>query len=214
MQNTGMKKNVVWIASVLLGALIVTGCGSAKTREDNPTLLAPKLSLTKIESTILVPNAAEPVTATPNTLSSTATRTPSQNKTSEASFIVCENKQEEIASQETPSSQSGLSMELDSLIPPAPPAKVELSDSEGGVVVTWQGTGTDVDKFYNIYQRVAGDKCWVHIGAVPIEGENIGWYELYAILTSKANTHSYAVTTVDIYGNESALSTITTTAGP
>ena len=100
------------------------------------------------------------------------------------------------------------------MIPPAPPAKVELSVSDGGVVVTWQGTGTDVDEFYNIYQRVAGDECWVHVGAVPIEGENIGWYEYYGILTSKANTHSYAVTTVDIYGNESDLSTITNTAGP
>ena len=104
-------------------------------------------------------------------------------------------------------------MELDSLIPPAPPTKVELSISEGGVVITWQGTGTDVDEFYTIYQRVAEDECWIHIGAVPIQGKNTGGYEFYVILTNKANTHSFAVTTVDIYGNESVLSTITKTAG-
>jgi hypothetical protein len=97
-------------------------------------------------------------------------------------------------------------MEMDSMFPPAPPAKVEADHSASGIVLTWGGTGTDVDQFYKIYQNGEGDDCWQLIDIVPIEGDNKGRYEFNVLTTVQTETHIFAITTVDIYGNESDLS--------
>ncbi len=105
-------------------------------------------------------------------------------------------------------------MELDSLIQPAPPANIAVATTQEGVKLTWQGTGTDVDDFYIVYQLAGGDDCWEIISIVPIEGDNSGVYEFHATLSGQALTHSFGISTVDIYGNESSLSRTATVAGP
>ena len=95
---------------------------------------------------------------------------------------------------------------MDSMFPPAPPAKVEVIYSESGVLLTWGGTGTDVDQFYKVYRAKEGDECWQLIGIKPIEGDNKGGYEFDILIIVQTETHIFAITTVDIYGNESDLS--------
>ena len=92
------------------------------------------------------------------------------------------------------------------MIPPSPPAKVEVIYSEAGVLLTWGSTGTDVDQFYKVYRSKKGDECWQLIGIKPIEGDNKGGYEFEATITVQTDSYIYAITTVDIYGNESDLS--------
>jgi hypothetical protein len=92
---------------------------------------------------------------------------------------------------------------MDSMIPPAPPAKVEAAISANTVLITWSGTGTDVDQYYKIYQRKLGDECWQLIGVKKIEGDNKGGYKFEIKAIVLTNEIIYAVTTVDIYGNES-----------
>lgn len=108
----------------------------------------------------------------------------------------------------TPSPQAGISVEVDRLIPPAPPARVEANLRDGSVVVTWQGTGTDVDQFYQVYRREKASECWQLVGMVEVEGENEGEYRFDAPMTEQPENVAYAVTTVDIYGNQSELSTL------
>ena len=92
------------------------------------------------------------------------------------------------------------------MFPPAPPAIVEAVYSASGIVLTWGGTGTDVDQFYKIYQREEGDDCWQFIGIASVEGDNKGGYEFNVAITVQTETQNFAITTVDIYGNESDLS--------
>lgn len=108
----------------------------------------------------------------------------------------------------TPSPEAGISVEVDRLIPPAPPARVEAVVRDGNVLVTWQGTGTDVDQFYQVYLREEESECWQLIGIVEVEGENEGEYSFDAPMTEQPANYTYAVTTVDIYGNQSDLSAL------
>jgi fibronectin type 3 domain-containing protein len=108
----------------------------------------------------------------------------------------------------TPSPEGGISVNVDQLIPPAPPAAVKAESGDEGVLVTWQGTGTDVDQFYQIYRQEQGEECWELIGVVPVEGDNKGRYSFSASPTEQLKEYKYAVTTVDIYGQESDLSQI------
>ncbi len=97
---------------------------------------------------------------------------------------------------------------MDALIPPAPPARVEARQADDGIVVSWQGTGTDVDQFYKVYRKTSGEECWQAIGIQLIEGDNKGGYLFNVPLDERADEYAYAVTTVDIYGNESELSQV------
>lgn len=97
-------------------------------------------------------------------------------------------------------------MEMDSMFPPAPPAKVEAAYSGSRIILIWGGTGTDVDQFYKIYKKEEGDDCWQFIDIVSIEGDNKGAYEFDVLITLQTETYIFAITTVDIYGNESDLS--------
>ncbi len=108
---------------------------------------------------------------------------------------------------ETPiSDQAGISLEADMAIPPAPPAKVEFRTDEGGALVSWQGTGTDVDHFYKIYRQAVTGDCWQLIGVVLVEGDNKGTYQFNAPDHVAGDSHAFAVATVDIYRKESGLS--------
>lgn len=214
MQNILLKKTTVWFTSILLAPVLAAGCSYPLARENNADLAVSTVTQAIIKPTRLAPEPTEPTAAIPTNQPPTTVNTPSQSDTSEAGFRVCESTSEDSTDRETPASQSGLSMELDSLIPPAPPAHVAAIASEKGVVVTWQGTGTDVDQFYNVYQRVEGDECWEHIGAVPIEDDNSGGYEFYARINGETSLYEFAVTTMDIYGSESSLSMSAAAVGP
>jgi hypothetical protein len=91
-------------------------------------------------------------------------------------------------------------------IPPAPPAKVEFRTDEGAVLVSWLGTGTDVDSFYKIYRQEAEGDCLQLIGVVLVEGDNRGTYQFNAPAHVAEDSQAFAVATVDIYGQESGLS--------
>jgi fibronectin type 3 domain-containing protein len=108
----------------------------------------------------------------------------------------------------TPSPEGGISVNVDQLIPPAPPAMVRTELGDEGLLVTWQGTGTDVGQFYQVYRQEQGQDCWELIGVVPVEGENQDRYSFNAPPTEQSKEYKYAVTTVDIYGHESNLSQI------
>lgn len=123
-------------------------------------------------------------------------------------FPVCDQEAQALALGATPSPAAGISVEVDRLIPPAPPARVEAVLQDGEAVVSWQGTGTDVDQFYQVYRREQDAECWQLIGFVEVQGENEGEYSFAAPVTAQEQDPSYAVTTVDIYGNESDLSAL------
>ena len=213
MQNIIHKKATVWFALILLALVLAAGCSYPVASENNADLAASTLTQAIIEPTRLAPDPTEPTAAIPTNQPPKTVNTPSQSDTSKADFRVCKSASEALTDRETPAPHSGLSMELDSLIPPAPPAHVTAIASDKGVAVTWQGTGTDVDQFYNVYQRVEGDECWEHIGAVPIVDDNSGGYEFYARINDETSLYLFAVTTVDIYGSESSLSMSTAAAG-
>jgi hypothetical protein len=142
----------------------------------------------------------------PTATSIPATQTPITINVQDIGGQFCENGPQGGSSPATPSPQAGISIEMDSMFPPAPPAIVEAVYSASGIVLTWGGTGTDVDQFYKIYQREEGDDCWQLIGIVSIEGDNKGGYVFNVVNTDQTETQIFAITTVDIYGNESDFS--------
>ena len=52
----------------------------------------------------------------------------------------------------TPTPQ-GISQEMDALIPPIPPAQLAATRQGQGVLLSWMGTGSDIDTHYGIYRR-------------------------------------------------------------
>ncbi|HEX6304439.1 MAG TPA: hypothetical protein VFZ76_09640 [Anaerolineales bacterium] len=174
-----------------------------------------------------VPNATQQTspaasTALPTRTTSTATQpTPQPTDTAiplagtqppsgapQPDFTVCDQEAQGLPVGATPSPEAGISVEVDRLIPPAPPARVEAVVRDGNVLVTWQGTGTDVDQFYQVYLREEESECWQLIGIVEVEAENEGEYSFDAPMTEQPANYTYAVTTVDIYGNQSDLSAL------
>ena len=159
--------------------------------EPQPTQPPLKPTETLVEAT----GTSIPATHTPTTINVLNTDDP-----------VCENGSRGVSSPATPPPQGGISTDMDSMFPPAPPAKVEAMYSTSMIVLTWGGTGTDVDQFYKVYGNVDGEECWQLIGILPIEGDNKGGYEFDILLPLQIEMQIFAITTVDIYGNESAQS--------
>lgn len=108
----------------------------------------------------------------------------------------------------TPSPEEGISVEIDRLIPPAPPANVEAYLEANELFVSWQGTGTDVDQYYQVYRRGMNAECWEIIGIQTVIEDNKGGYIFNAPMIENPENFRFAVTTVDIYGNESNLSQV------
>jgi hypothetical protein len=202
-------KVITWLVLAIFGAILVTACQPAarSTAVESPLTIKteplstrppPQPTETIVETTELIAEPTEP--------SKVATHTPPVSSAPKSGFPVCDSLQDGVPSPATPSPQAGISVEMDSMFSPAPPAKVEVIYSEAGVLLTWGSTGTDVDQFYKVYRSKEGDECWQLIGIKPIEGDNKGGYEFEAIITVQTETYIYAITTVDIYGNESDLS--------
>lgn len=213
MRNTITKKPIVRNTLLLLAMLLLSGCTSAAINEDNQTLSAPKPTLAKVDPTRPIPNPTNPPAPATITPSPAPFDTYAQSHINKAGFRVCAYESLVIPNQDLPASGDGLSMSLDSLIPPAPPANIAVATTQEGVKITWQGTGTDVDESYIVYQLAGGDDCWEIISIVPIKGDNTGVYEFHATLSGEALAHSFGISTMDIYGNESSLSITASVAG-
>jgi hypothetical protein len=116
----------------------------------------------------------------------------------------------------TPTPQ-GISQEMDALIPPIPPAQLAATRSADGVLLSWLGTGSDIDTHYAVYRRPAGSDAWQVLGFVAVQGDNRGDYtyldasvqaldSFTQALDASAQTGQsleYSVTTFDHYGKES-----------
>jgi hypothetical protein len=123
----------------------------------------------------------------------------------------------------TPTPQ-GISQEMDALIPPIPPAQLTATRSTDGVLLSWFGTGSDIDTHYAVYRRPAGSQAWEALGFVVVQGDNRGDYSyldasVQALDASVQALDSftqaldasapagqsleYSVTTFDHYGKES-----------
>ncbi len=207
--NPNILKVIIWLVLAIIGATMVTACQPAAKSTDevssptigaepSPTQPAPQpvepTTEPVTETTDLVPEPTEPTPA------STIASSP------KSGFTVCDALPGGVDSPASPLPQAGISVEMDSMFPPAPPAKVELIYSEAGVLLIWGGTGTDVDQFYKIYRSKEGDDCWQLIGVKTIVGDNKGGYEFETIGIVQTDAYIFAITTVDIYGNESNLS--------
>ncbi|GMQ77923.1 MAG: hypothetical protein BMS9Abin02_0414 [Anaerolineae bacterium] len=190
------------LVGMFTAAWLLVACSPEVTVKDSPSTIAPPAQRSEPQPSRTLPEPTEPSLPLTNTpLSST----PSPPNTSESALVFCDKPPDGLALSKTPSQQEGLSAEIDSLIPPAPPAFVNSSLSEDGALVTWAGTGTDVDQFYNVYRLGQEQDCWEFIGMAPVEGDNQGVYTFDTMITDKQTTEIFGVTTVDIYGNESDL---------
>jgi hypothetical protein len=185
---------------IFIFAFLATSCAPNATPQVSPA------------ANIAVPTRTAPP-ATQPAPQPTDTATPDQGTqppsgAPQPDFPICDQEAQGLSVEATPSPEAGISVEVDRLIPPAPPARVEVGLQDGDVLVTWQGTGTDVDQFYQVYQREQASECWQLIGIVEVEGENEGQYSFDAPVTDQPENYTYAVTTVDIYGNQSELSAL------
>ncbi len=97
---------------------------------------------------------------------------------------------------------------MDALIPPIPPAQLAVIRSAGGVLLSWLGTGSDIDTHYVIYRRLPGEDAWQALGFVATEGDNRGAYSYLDASPDAGQTSEYSVTTFDRYGKESDRATI------
>lgn len=109
----------------------------------------------------------------------------------------------------TPTPQ-GISQEMDALIPPIPPAQLAATRSVDGVLLSWLGTGSDIDTHYAIYRRPTGSQVWQVLGFVAVQGDNRGDYtyldasvQALDAFTPAGQSLEYSVTTFDHYGKES-----------
>lgn len=191
---------ILRLCCILFLAFLAVSCAPSTTQQASPTA-----------NTALPTRAAPlPTQATPQP-TDTAIPAPGTEPPSgapEPDFPVCDQETQGLSLGATPSPAAGISVEVDRLIPPAPPARVEAVVQDGNVLVTWQGTGTDVDQFYQVYRREQAGECWQLIGIVEVEGGNEGEYSFDAPVTEQPENYTYAVTTMDIYGNQSDLSAL------
>jgi hypothetical protein len=200
--NQIVIKVATWFFLFISISIIVSACQPTTSNGVSTTQDSPLLTSTEPLPTQPAPQATETeiepqdtTSPTPNPLTTTSTPW--------SAFLACDVQPGNDAPPATPSPQAGITSALDSAIPPAPPAKVEAVYSADGVLLTWGGTGTDVDQFYKIYQRKQGDECWQYIGIKMIEGDNKGGYQFEVNGIVETDPSMFAITTVDIYGNES-----------
>jgi fibronectin type 3 domain-containing protein len=103
-------------------------------------------------------------------------------------------------------SENGISMEEDSKLSPLYPNKLSASIQENQIILTWVGTGSDVIEYYKIYRKSVNDDKWEYIDRVNSSEDNRGQYYYRERITAQNFAYEYAVTAVDIYGNESEFS--------
>ena len=101
------------------------------------------------------------------------------------------------------STPQGISQEMDALIPPIPPAQLATSRQQDGVLLSWMGTGLDIDTHYVVYRRSSGGDTWEALGYIATQGDNRGAYSYLDTPPAAGQAYSYAVTTVNRYGKES-----------
>ena len=193
---------------MLTVAWMLAACSPEVTIQESPSTKAPPTQRSEPQPSRTLPEPTEPslpLTNTPLT-NTPLTNNPSPQDAPESAFGVCDKPPDDLALSKSHSQQEGLSLEIDRLIPPAPPANASFSLSDETVAVTWQGTGTDVDEFYNIYRLREGEDCWELVGIEPVEGQNQGVYTFNAMVTDRQGGDAYGVATVDLYNNESDLS--------
>ncbi len=94
-------------------------------------------------------------------------------------------------------------------VPPGTPLGLTASPCQGGVTLTWQG-GTEYDlACYRVYRRSEGTSPFGDIAEISVH--ETSYVDRDAL---DRWTYAYAVTAVDLEGNESAMSaTVTATAG-
>jgi hypothetical protein len=205
------NKLIACLVFSVFSASIVTACAPAASIDGSNMLVSspttrqePSPSQLPPHPTEIIPETTEIITTATETSKPPTSTLPVANPPTHG-FTVCDEKPDDLPPPATPSPQAGIPVELDSTFPPAPPAKVEGISSESSVLLTWGGTGTDVDQFYKAYRRMEGDECWQLIGTILAEGDNKGGYQFESIGIVQAENYIYTITTIDIYGNESNL---------
>jgi hypothetical protein len=113
----------------------------------------------------------------------------------------------------TPTPQ-GISQEMDALIPPIPPAQFAATRQDSAVLLSWQGTGSDIDTHYVVYRRGSANDQWRVIGFVAVLGDNRGAYSFLDKPADPEISYSYALSTVNRYGKESSQTTIELLSSP
>jgi len=97
----------------------------------------------------------------------------------------------------------GISQDMDALIPPIPPAQLAATRQAEGVLLSWMGTGSDIDTHYVIYRRLPGEDAWQTLGFVATEGDNRDAYSYLDASAEAGQSQEYSVSTFDQYGKES-----------
>ncbi len=96
---------------------------------------------------------------------------------------------------------------------PDPPEKIEVKPGDKRVVVKWkfkkwQGKPGDYVVSFNVYRREKGEKAFSKVNARPIIRLNEGSMEFVDQWVSNNRTYEYGITSVDLIGRESEMSTI------
>lgn len=112
------------------------------------------------------------------------------------------------------STPQGISQEMDALIPPIPPAQLSATRQDLGILLTWMGTGSDIDTHYNVYRRDTASGEWQVIASVAVLKDNRGAYSYLDLPPESGDAVSYAVSTVDRYGKESSPANIDMESSP
>lgn len=106
---------------------------------------------------------------------------------------------EDLSTSPTISPQGGITFEEDRQIAPPSPFPTVVY-GEKVVNIQWQGTRLDTVTKYAIYRQCKNDRSWQPIGNISVEGDDTG---IYFFTDENGNDCEYAVSTIDIYGNES-----------
>jgi hypothetical protein len=103
---------------------------------------------------------------------------------------------------------------MDALIPPIPPAQLAVERRDAGNLLSWLGTGSDIDTHYIVYQRTSANDTWQAIGYVAVVGDNRGVYRFLDDTADRQQMYAYAVSTINHYGKESSQTTIEMNSDP
>jgi fibronectin type 3 domain-containing protein len=97
----------------------------------------------------------------------------------------------------------GISREEDSRLSPLQPYTLTVKTSDTTIELKWNGTGSDIIQYYQIYRCSPSDGKWQPLAQIAKVGDNLGEYSFVDTQVKKGETYAYSITAVDIYENES-----------
>lgn len=107
------------------------------------------------------------------------------------------------------SNSGGISLEEDRLIRPAPPSSLNIETYNGIIIVSWDPVGLEIITGYKVLRK-RDEEDLLQVAVIEADPVNeLSRQSRYSFEDKdirKKGTYTYAIVTVDHYGNESDLS--------